>query len=589
MAPSKRNVGFWSNQLCERGTEVAMFDYAFYNQSLLHNKSFVFFERHNPNNHARAIQKFTSHFQVYGVDHFEDIEDLLIKLRITHLYVCKSGENDRKVSKNAVNLVHCIFNCSEPHGEIYAALSPFIRGYTSNTPVLPYMVSIPSHITDDRRFDLNIPPHAVVFGGYGGKESFNIPFVHNVVYNVAKSNPNIYFLFANFTPFCEPLHNIIHLPTIIEPTDKVSFINTCDAMLWARPDGETFGLAIGEFSTMNKPIIATKLAGDRYNKAHVHILGNKALWYHDASSLRSILLSFDKNAAKHKDWNAFKQYTPVHVMSIFNRTFFQQPLPLSKNVDKPKLIDAFPFFNELDMLKLRFLELNNVVDHFVIVEATYTYSGEPKPLYFNNNYDLFKAYREKIVHVVVEDMPNTGNAWDNEHFQRNCIQRGLNMLTLRDHDIVIISDCDEIPDPESLQKVKSVGLSDIRVLTMDMYYYNFHTKNVNQWLRAKIIPFKLLTKLTPQIVRDLDEQYITRIRKGGWHLSYFGDITFIQNKIKAFAHQEFNDDRFLDETHVQSCIANNIDLFNRKDEKWIYLSIFQNEYLPYYYTTLMPD
>ena len=38
--------------------------------------------------------------------------------------------------------------------------------------------------------------------------------------------------------------------------------------------------------------------------------------------------------------------------------------------------DCFQFFNELDILKLRMHVLNDVVDKFVISEATVTFSGE---------------------------------------------------------------------------------------------------------------------------------------------------------------------------------------------------------------------
>ena len=37
--------------------------------------------------------------------------------------------------------------------------------------------------------------------------------------------------------------------------------------------------------------------------------------------------------------------------------------------------DCFQFFNELDILKLRMHVLNDVVDKFVISEATVTFSG----------------------------------------------------------------------------------------------------------------------------------------------------------------------------------------------------------------------
>ena len=53
--------------------------------------------------------------------------------------------------------------------------------------------------------------------------------------------------------------------------------------------------------------------------------------------------------------------------------------------------DCFQFFNELDILKLRMHVLNDVVDKFVISEATVTFSGEKKPLYFQENREMFQA------------------------------------------------------------------------------------------------------------------------------------------------------------------------------------------------------
>ena len=37
------NIAFWDNGLCERGTTTALFDYAFYNQKILNNKSYIFY------------------------------------------------------------------------------------------------------------------------------------------------------------------------------------------------------------------------------------------------------------------------------------------------------------------------------------------------------------------------------------------------------------------------------------------------------------------------------------------------------------------------------------------------------------------
>ena len=149
-----------------------------------------------------------------------------------------------------------------------------------------------------------------------GRDSLNISFVHKVVYIIAKNNPNIYFLFANFNKFCPSLPNIIHLPMITDLNKKVEFINTCDAMLWAQKLGETFGLAIAEFSTINKPIICMNIG---WNKAHVHILGDKALWYSNSNDLLKILLNFKSEIESKKDWNAYNEYTPEKVIKIFKK------------------------------------------------------------------------------------------------------------------------------------------------------------------------------------------------------------------------------------------------------------------------------
>jgi len=112
---------------------------------------------------------------------------------------------------------------------------------------VPHMISLPEH-NRNMREELKIPENSIVYGRHGGYEQFDISYVHPIVYKVAKNNPNIYFLFVNTQPFCDSLPNIIHLDKIVDLDKKVEFINTCDAMLWARTDGETFGIAIGEFS-----------------------------------------------------------------------------------------------------------------------------------------------------------------------------------------------------------------------------------------------------------------------------------------------------------------------------------------------------
>ena len=71
------------------------------------------------------------------------------------------------------------------------------------------------------------------------------------------------------------------------------------------------------------------------------------------------------------------------------------------------VFDCFPFFNELELLEIRLRELSDVVDKFVLVEATKTHSGLDKPLYYLQHRSRFLDYFDKIIHIVVKDMPMT--------------------------------------------------------------------------------------------------------------------------------------------------------------------------------------
>ena len=132
-----------------------------------------------------------------------------------------------------------------------------------------------------------------------------------------------------------------------------------------------------------------------------------------------------------------------------------------------KIIDCFIFYNELDLLTYRFNLLNNIVDYFIIVESTHTFTGKEKKLFFNENKHLFEKFTNKIIHIIVHDFPykynnvniDSNDVWNNEFFQRNAISRGINYIeNLVEYDVIIISDLDEIPDPHTLDKIKNASI-----------------------------------------------------------------------------------------------------------------------------------
>jgi hypothetical protein len=170
------------------------------------------------------------------------------------------------------------------------------------------------------RETLCIPLDGKVFGCYGGSDSFNLPFVKQVIKSVVIDNPRIYFLFMNIDQFIDH-PQVIFLPGNSDPKFKSSFINTCDAMLHARGIGESFGIACGEFSVHNKPVITYALSPQRN---HLEVLGNKGILYKGPRDLQKILLEFDSAWSAKQDWDCYSQpFSPKNVMSQFSSIFLK--------------------------------------------------------------------------------------------------------------------------------------------------------------------------------------------------------------------------------------------------------------------------
>ena len=74
---------------------------------------------------------------------------------------------------------------------------------------------------------------------------------------------------------------------------------------------------------------------------------------------------------------------------------------------KPKIYDCITFFQSNLLFELRFHELKNIVDHFVVCEATKTHMGQPKKINFN--YKKWKKYGDKVIFIKVNDLPTIKN------------------------------------------------------------------------------------------------------------------------------------------------------------------------------------
>ena len=253
-----------------------------------------------------------------------------------------------------------------------------------------------------------------------------------------------------------------------------------------------------------------------------------------------------------------------------------------------RVFDCVPFFNELDMLEIRLHELDDVVDIFVIVEWKYTHSGQEKEFIFEQNFNRFEKYHSKIRYIkLTSDIVSPVDFWANENFQRRKLEVGL--YDVRDSDIVMVSDLDEIPYAESVLEAKTRSVFP-QVIVADNYCYNFsvrtNTLSQPEWSSTVVVrglpknysgvygnnPLDINSLRTEgwNIVgdhissnRNKDRATAKQIIYGGWHLCYFMSAHDIQKKLKSFAHKELNKE--YPEEYIQKRIANGEDLFLRPD------------------------
>lgn len=324
-----KNVIFYVRHFTERGTEIAVYDYAKYNEDILGNKSFIVHMSLKMGDFEEVYNKFKARFTVLEIDDIRDITRIIRLHKIDFFYTLTHGDKDfyefekKQIWLNCKTIKHCVFHTTFPEGDFYCSISNFLNQKNGTlVPVIPHIVAQPIDTKTTLRGELSIPANAIVIGRYGGFKEFNIKDAHDAIYEYLISpnvDPNVYFLFMNTHQFANH-PRIIYLNKNIDFNYKERFINTCDAMIHARIEGETFGLSIAEFSIRNKPVITCQV-GDM---EHINILGDKAIIYMSKDNLMSILNNIKYIIRSGTNWNAYSYYTPANIMEMFDVFIFNK-------------------------------------------------------------------------------------------------------------------------------------------------------------------------------------------------------------------------------------------------------------------------
>ena len=314
---------FHENELNYRGTSIALYDYADFNERYLGNESLIIYNKTLPTNHISGIEKFKKTFQVIDYSGFKEVDSIIKKNDIDLFYAIKNGDIDGVETKECKTVVHSVFKHFNPHGDVYAYVSEWLSEEMTGgkSPFVPHMVNFENEISEDLRASLNIPNSAKVFGYFGGAQSFNIQFAQKTVEKIAGKYKGIYFLFMGVDSFVQAkwwkksLPNVIFLAPNSDIAMKQKFINTCDALLHARERGETFGITVAEFAIMGKPVLTF---ADSPEKAHIMELRDKAYYYRNSKDLKDLLLDSDLSLNASKN---YQKFLPNAVMDQFKKVF----------------------------------------------------------------------------------------------------------------------------------------------------------------------------------------------------------------------------------------------------------------------------
>ena len=248
------------------------------------------------------------------------------------------------------------------------------------------------------------------------------------------------------------------------------------------------------------------------------------------------------------------------------------------------IYDCFMYNREDLILELRLNTLDKFVYKFVIVESCYDHQGNKKKLYFNIK--KFKKFKNKINYIILDNFPKNLSNWDRENYNRNFLKKGIQEANQNDY--IMISDLDEIP------KIKNKNIFEKKKFTafkQKMIYYKFNLQNVTEpnWFGTRACKKKYLK--SPQWLRDkkvkkysfwrFDKIDWNIINDGGWHFSFVMSNKDIINKIKSFAHSEFNNQKYLKKDFIKKKIAEKKDIFNRKIK---FVKIKNEKKLPSYLT-----
>ena len=283
-----------------------------------------------------------------------------------------------------------------------------------------------------------------------------------------------------------------------------------------------------------------------------------------------------------------------------------------------KIIDVFMFYQEIELLKIRIKYLNPFVDKFIILESCQFHNGDDKEFLFEKIINEFDEYKDKIIYYKIEKkfynydqiisylkgqndpasktiIKNLFELYDirkildkNElsflldTYQREALHYALYKTNVKDEDLILISDLDEIPSYLQINSIKKIENFDtVYCLNHLNFSYFFNLLSKKYWPGTLFSKYKFFKTKSFNLLRMNAKQNQTMIKMindkyYGYHFNSFGGIEAIKSKIKKFAHQEFNNKIVIG--NIKYNISRGKDIFGLKNTEFKIISLDDKEF-----------
>lgn len=216
-----------------------------------------------------------------------------------------------------------------------------------------------------------------------------------------------------------------------------------------------------------------------------------------------------------------------------------------------RICDVVLYNGEKFLLDLRREILKDVVDLFIVKQANTTFSGLPR--------ELFVSDQDNTITEVIT-FPEHLGTWDRDRHQR-AYTLDLEKYGVDDNWIILTSDLDEVPDPDALVWLKD-NFYDDEIYSFEQTMFQFYLNVVNTsepWAGTRACSLATYKTIDAETLR---QKYLTNILpNAGWHWSFLGGKEVIENKIRSYAHQEYNSDFIIND--ISRKMNENKDIFER--------------------------